>query len=264
MARTSIGIVVTATAFLAASVLYAPGAAGARKALRCPLIFGHGGYPKGPDATRKDRIRQANNPTAVDHLRAMGADGVEADVQLTRNGSKAVMWHNHTTNGLTGPRRRITDLRWSTGPGSLSSRRVARGPYEGERVYTLREWLAHAAATHTLVLLEIKPQAKRILGSKAHAAAGWRQIVGPIRERDGRDVMVYSTDPWIQDQLARRLPDHLRGPHARWTDGVDWDEPPPSWEGNIPRWTSILKLHPVSVMTNYPAEYRLWLADRCA
>ncbi|MFG1943860.1 glycerophosphodiester phosphodiesterase [Nonomuraea sp. NPDC048826] len=252
-----------AMAVMAGTALTAT-AASAAKARRCPVVFGHGGYPEGPDASRKDRIRQANNPSAVKDMRRAGADGVEADVQLTRHGTKAVMWHNTTTNGLTGPRRAITDLWWKTGPDNLRDRRISRGPYKGERVYTLREWLDHARASRSFVLLEIKYQAREILASRQYGEAGWREISGPIRERQHRQpIMVYSTDPWIQSELERRHPELIKGPEARWTDGVAWDEPPPSWRGNQTRWQSILKLRPLSVMTNYPGAYRRWVAERC-
>ncbi|GAA4516169.1 glycerophosphodiester phosphodiesterase [Nonomuraea ferruginea] len=262
MARTRKITVATAAVVLTTSALTTPAAAA--KPPRCPLIFGHGGYPDNPGASLKDRIRQANNPSAVRHMRRSGAQGVEADVQLTKHGTKAVMWHNTTTNGLTGPRRAITDLWWSTGDGNLRSRRISRGPYKGEKVYTLRAWLQHVASVRMIALLEVKPQAKRVLASKAHSAAAWRELSYPLLERqDLQPIMVYSTDPWIQNQLAKRHPSLLKGEHARWTDSVVWDEPPPGWKGNTHRWQSILKLRPISIMTNYPLEYRRWLEGRC-
>lgn len=261
MARTHTGIVLAA-AVLAAGALAAP--ASARTAPSCPLVFGHGGYPANPGATAKDRIRQANNPSAVDDMKAWGADGVEADVQLTREGTKAVMWHNVTTNGLTGPNRPITGIWWTAGSDNLKARRIARGPYQGEKVYTLREWLDHVRDAGLIALLEIKPQTRAILADPAYSSAGWRELSGPILERQSRQrILVYSTDPWVQAELARRHPSLLKGSAARWTDSVVWDEPPPSWTGNTVRWQSILKLNPPSVMTNYPAEYRRWLRGRC-
>ncbi|MEV4100331.1 glycerophosphodiester phosphodiesterase family protein [Nonomuraea sp. NPDC049649] len=264
MARTNSRIAVTTAATLAVSVLTAPAPTAAVQKQRCPLIFGHGGYPKGPDATVKDRIRQANNPSALRDMRRWGADGVEADVQLTKRGTKAVMWHNTTTNGLNGPRRAITDLYWKTGPGALKFRRISRGPYKGERVYTLRSWLDYAAKLRLIVLLEVKPMAKRILASKTYGKEAWRQLSGPILERQNdQPIMVYSFDPWIQEQLSKRHPSLLKDGHARWTDGVSWDEPPPGWKGNTTRWQSIFKLRPFSVMTNYPKQYRRWMERRC-
>ena len=230
----------------------------------CPLVFGHGGYPGRPGATVKDRIRQPNHPRGLADHRRWGADGVEADVQLTRHGTKAVMWHNTTTNGLTGPRRRITELRWSTGPGNLRSRRISRGPYRGERVYTLRQWLDHARRLGLIALLEIKGEAKRILRDPAHAARGWREISRPIRERQRlQRILVYSRDPWIQRRLAERHPDILRGSAVVWTDGVRWDEPPPFWVANVPRWEAVLAKRPYGVLTNYPKQYRRWLTGEC-
>ncbi|WP_101783324.1 glycerophosphodiester phosphodiesterase [Nonomuraea indica] len=239
-------------------------AAGKAGKVSCPLVFGHGGYPTGPDATAKDQVRQANNPSAVDDMKSWGADGVEADVQLTRDGTKAVMWHNVTTNGLDGAKAKITELWWAKGPSRLGARRITRGPYKGERVHTLRAWLAHVESTGLIALLEIKPQTKGILASTAHGAQAWKEISGPIRERQGRQrILVYSTDPWIQGELARRHPTLLKGSAARWADSAAWDEPAPRWTANASRWESVLAQSPPSVMTNYTRDYRRWLNGKC-
>ncbi|MDF2705626.1 MAG: hypothetical protein K0R62_1278 [Nonomuraea muscovyensis] len=233
-------------------------------AASCPLVFGHGGYPAQPGATAKDQIRQANNPSAVDDMKSWGADGVEADVQLTRDGTKAVMWHNVTSNGLTGAKKKITELWWARGAGALKARRIDRGPYQGEKVHTLRAWLKHVGSTGLIALLEIKPQTKSILASSAHGARAWKEISDPIRERQGSQrILVYSTDPWIQAELGRRHPSMLKGSAARWADSAAWDEPPPAWSANATRWESVLTESPPSVMTNYTRDYRRWLNGKC-
>ncbi|MEU4575488.1 glycerophosphodiester phosphodiesterase family protein [Nonomuraea sp. NPDC023979] len=250
--------VAVAVTELAATALV-PAAAG--RLPGCPLVFGHGGYPKNPGASAKDLIRQPNHPTGIEHMRAEGADGLEADVQLTRDGTQAVMWHNTTTNGLTGPNREITDLWWADDDGGLRSRRVSRGPYAGERVHTLGSWLDHAAAAGLIALLEIKRQARPVLRRSEEA---WQELSGPILERqDTQRILLYSADPWIQRELATRHPGLLRGEAVRWTDGVPWDEPPPGWRAQVPRWTKILKRGPAGVLTDYPADYRRWLAGKC-
>ncbi|WP_336204268.1 glycerophosphodiester phosphodiesterase [Nonomuraea sp. LPB2021202275-12-8] len=264
MSRTGISLAVAVLVAAALTPATTALSRTARGAVACPLVFGHGGYPKDPGATTKDQIRQANNPRAVNDMRAWGADGVEADVQLTRNGTKAVMWHNITTNGLTGGNRKITDLWWTAGADNLSARRISRGPYSGERVHTLREWLDHVRFTGLIALLEIKPQARAALSSAAHGAAAWREISAPILERQASQrIMVYSTDAWIQGELDRRHPALLKGPAARWADSAAWDEPAPDWSLNVARWQSVLGQAPPSVMTNYTADYRRWLSGRC-
>ncbi|MBB5133581.1 glycerophosphoryl diester phosphodiesterase [Thermocatellispora tengchongensis] len=238
--------------------------AGAVALPACPLVFGHGGYPTTDDARDKDRVRQPNNPSAVNDQKTWGAQGVEGDVQLTKRGRQAVMWHNPTTAGLTGDTRRITATRWTAGTGSLRDRRIARGPYRGERVYSLREWLDHVKSRGLIALLEIKPRSRSVLADPALGARAWREISDPIRDRqDEQRIMVYSQDPWIQRELAARHPALLRGSAARWTDSVAWDEPVPPWTGNTRRWQAVLAQAPKSVMTNYTKEYRAWLAGRC-
>ncbi|MEV1204811.1 glycerophosphodiester phosphodiesterase, partial [Microbispora rosea] len=162
--RAALALVVAAAAAPAPT----PASAHAAEPPPCPLVIGHGGYPKSAGAKAKDVIRQPNVLRAVDDQASWGADGVEADVQLTREGTKAVMWHNRTTNGLTGPRQEIREIGWADGPGDLRDRRVARGPYAGERVPTLREWLDHVRALGLLALLEIKKAAAPVLADPAY------------------------------------------------------------------------------------------------
>jgi hypothetical protein len=79
-----------------------PGSGSAMAALPvCPEVYGHGGYPASGDTVALDRVRQPNHPRGLAAQRGWGADGVEADVQFTRDGTKAVMWHNTTTGKLT-------------------------------------------------------------------------------------------------------------------------------------------------------------------
>ncbi|MEU6717341.1 glycerophosphodiester phosphodiesterase family protein [Nonomuraea sp. NPDC046802] len=233
-------------------------------AAACPLIFGHGGYPTGTNAWAKDQVRQPNHPRGVNDQKSWGAQGVEGDIQLTKQGTKAVMWHNTSTNGLTGGKQNISDIWWTAGTDNLQDRRIARGPYRGERVYTLREWLDHVKSRGLVALLEIKPEARSSLSDPAYAARAWKEISNPIKERQGAQrIMVYSQDSWIQGELAKRHPALLKGSAARWTDSVAWDEPPAAWAGNVRQWQAVLKQAPKSVMTNYTKEYRAWLSGKC-
>ncbi|WP_157530720.1 glycerophosphodiester phosphodiesterase [Microtetraspora niveoalba] len=270
MTKTTAGLS-AAAAVLACGAL-APAAPAAASAVpagvsalpSCPLVFGHGGYPEGANGWAKDQMRQPNNVRGVDDQKAWGADGVEADVQLTKEGTKAVMWHNTTTHGLTGPQQKITDIWWTYGRGNLAGRRITRGPYKGERVYSLRQWLDHVRSRGLVALLEIKPETKSVLTDRRYAAKAWKEISDPIKERRGSQrIMVYSTDAWIQGELAKRHPGLLKGAAARWTDSVAWTEPVPSWKGNVSRWQAVLKQGARSVMTNYPKEYRAWLRGKC-
>ncbi|MET7466617.1 glycerophosphodiester phosphodiesterase family protein [Nonomuraea sp. NPDC005501] len=238
-------------------------AAGTRAAA-CPLVFGHGGYPTGASPWTRDQVRQPNNLRAVNDQKTWGADGVEGDVQLTKQGTKAVMWHNTSTNGLTGVTKNIPDIWWTAGSDNLRDRRIARGPYAGEQVSTLRQWLDHVRSRGLVALLEVKPEAKALLSSTAYATAAWKEISDPIKERQASQrILVYSQDSWIQAELARRHPGLLKGSEGRWTDSVGWEEPPPAWSGNVSRWQSVLAQAPKSVMTNYTKEYRAWLSGKC-
>ncbi len=248
-----------------ATVGAAPAAASGASALpRCPLVFGHGGYPEGANGWAKDQMRQPNTMRGLADQKSWGADGVEADVQVTKEGTKAVMWHNSTTHGLTGAQQKLTDIWWTYGAGNLAGRRIIRGPYQGERVYSLRQWLDRARSLGLVALLEVKPETKPVLTNPKFAAQGWKEISDPIRERQGKQrILVYSNDPWIQSELAKRHPALLKGSAGRWTDSVHWTEPAPSWKGNVSQWQAVLDQSPGSVMTNYPKEYRTWLRGKC-
>ncbi|MEV1199928.1 hypothetical protein AB0J07_07960, partial [Microbispora rosea] len=122
----------------------------------------------------------------------------------------------------------------------------------------------HVRALGLLALLEIKKAAAPVLADPAYGEAAWREIIDPIVERqDAQPILVYSRDKWIKAELADRLPEHLRGSAAKWTDGVQWDEPPPPWQLNEPQWQAVLDQAPNSVMTSHTADYRAWLGGRC-
>ena len=57
----------------------------------CPKVFVHGGYPSGAKPWERDQVRQSNHPRGLAYAKNLGAAGVEADVQLTKDGTKAVM-----------------------------------------------------------------------------------------------------------------------------------------------------------------------------
>lgn len=239
----------------------------------CPQIFGHGGYPsgaKGSDTWNRDKIRQPNHPTGIQQQKNWGAAGVEADVQLTRDGTKAVMWHNTSTWGLDGVKRPITEIWWATGGDKLQGRHINRGVYVGETVYTLREWLDSMKSKNMIALLEVKPEAKQSLfnSDPAIKSRAWSEILSPIKERYGsQEIMIYSHDTAIWTELQNRV--NAQGLSAvlrnrpTWTDAVEWEEPPPAWTGNVSKWQQVLNQGPKRVATTYTNDYRKWLTGKC-
>lgn len=251
-----------------------PGQSSADEVLpACPEIFAHGGYPTGPDPWERDQVRQPNNPTALADYRARGAVGVEADVQLTRNGTKAVMWHNDTSNALTGSKAPINTLWWNAGTDKLNGRTLKVGPYQGEVVYTLRQYLDAIHGLDMVPLIEVKGAAKQSLlhSDTAIRDRAWSELLDPIAERIGRqEIMLYTHDAALKPLLAERataagLADVVAGgPHRPvWPDTVDWEEPPPSWQGNESSWQTALANQPQRIATDWPAELANWLSGRC-
>ncbi|MFE0876552.1 glycerophosphodiester phosphodiesterase family protein [Streptomyces smyrnaeus] len=241
----------------------------------CPTIFGHGGYPTGDNPWNRDQIRQPNNPRALAQQKSWGASGVEADLQLTRNGTKGVMWHNTTTNGLTGTRAPITELWWATGADQLRGRTITRGPYTGETVHTFREWLDSAEAKGIIPLVELKPEAEQSLlhSDSAIRERAWREVIAPVSERAAtQEIMLYTHDAALRPELERRLKaaglgSSLTGRPA-WVDGIGWEEPPPAASGNYASWQdSLARLgsptRSVRMATSWTKGFKDWLSGKC-
>lgn len=240
----------------------------------CPEVFTHGGYPEVlPDGWKRDQVRQPNNPTALQTYKDLGSVGVEADVQLTKNGHKAVMWHNGSTYWLTGEQKNVTDIWWDTGADKLSGRTIRVGPFSGETVYTLRQYLDSLYDKQMVPLLELKGSAVQSLlhSDPAIRDGAWKEVIDPIAERiDRQEIMIYTHDATLEPELQRRFtdagltaafPSDGRGPV--WPDSVPWEEPPPSAEGNHDAWQAALDEGPERIATDWPKELSDWLSGKC-
>ncbi|QDY81396.1 hypothetical protein FQU76_29945 [Streptomyces qinzhouensis] len=241
---------------------------------RCPTVFGHGGYPTGANPWDRDQVRQPNHPKGLAQQKSWGADGVEADLQLTKDGTKGVMWHNTTTNGLTGTRKPITELWWASGADQLKGRTISRGPYTGQTVYTFREWLDSARANKLIALVELKGEAKQSLlnGDAAVRDTAWAEVVAPISERmASQKIMIYTRDAALKPELDQRiraagLAAALSG-YPSWVDGIGWEEPPPAASGNHSSWWSnLIQGSPTvgrGMATSWTEEFTTWLRGTC-
>lgn len=243
----------------------------------CPTVFGHGGYPTGPNPSDRDQIRQPNHPTGLAQQKSWGAGGVEADLQLTKDGTKGVMWHNSTTYGLTGTSHPIAEIPWATGADQLKGRTINRGPYTGETVYTFREWLDSAKAQGMAVLVELKGASRQSLlnSDPVIQERAWNEVLAPIQERvSGQRIMIYTSDAELDPVLKERVNAAGLGetltdqPH--WgADTVDWEEPPPPANGNFTSWYGKLmelSAYPgaTSVATTWTQGLTTYLDNRCA
>lgn len=162
---------------------------------RRPLLIAHRGLMARPVAPFGDparrfatRLPAENTVAAFEGARAGGADGIELDVQLSRDG-EVVVFHDTDLARLAGRPERVTDLAWSE---------LAQVELEGgERIPRLADVLE---ATHPLLVnVEIKPP-------------GWRRRIETVRrvlrcvERGGSDaegrVLVSSFDPVVVAMVA--------------------------------------------------------------
>ncbi|MFC9491441.1 FG-GAP-like repeat-containing protein, partial [Streptomyces hydrogenans] len=224
----------------------------------CPAVFGHGGWPTEADGWQEDQIRAANHPRGLAQEKSWGAAGVEADLRLTKNGTKAVMWHNRTTYGLTGSSAPISELTWASGSNPLNGRTITRGPYAGETVYTFREWLDSAKALGMVVLVEVKPETKEILRSSDPSVreTAWSEVLDPIKERiASQEIMIYTHDADLELDLKDRiaaagLSKALTG-HPAWYDAIGWQEPPPPASGNYAAWQRALDADVTRLATSW-------------
>ncbi|TDE56711.1 hypothetical protein E1295_09940 [Nonomuraea mesophila] len=261
----------SAAGLAASLVIVAPVEAAASRP--CPLIFGHGGYPsgaRGSDTWSRDQVRQPNNPTAIRTFKSWGASGVEADLQLTRDGTKAVMWHNTSTWGLTGRKANINKLWWAAGSDRLKGRTITRGAYKGETVHTFRGWLAAMRANRMIGWVEIKPEARQSLLSRSAAVRtrAWREVLDPVRETyRTQEVILYSRNPDLQAELTRRVRAagmaRVLSGRPTWADATKWEEPPPSWRRNVGAWKRALNGGARRIATDYTPQLKKWLNGQC-
>ncbi|MET7330704.1 glycerophosphodiester phosphodiesterase family protein [Nonomuraea sp. NPDC005650] len=249
-----------------ASLLTSPSAA----LPACPQIFGHGGYPTGANAWERDQVRQPNNPTAIRRYQSWGALGVEADLQLTKDGTKAVMWHNTSTWGLTGTKKNITDIWWAAGDTALKGRTINRGLFQGETVHTFREWLTAMKTAGMIGLVEIKPEARQSLMSSDAAikSRAWAEVLDPVKERyQSQEIILYSHNSEIAAELRSRvsaagMAQVLSGGPI-WPEVTKWEEPPPPWTLNESAWQGALDRGAKRVATDYTSQFSAWLKGKC-
>ncbi|MFD5716653.1 FG-GAP-like repeat-containing protein [Streptomyces sp. NPDC127036] len=243
----------------------------------CPTVFGHGGYPTEAKGWERDQIRQPNHPKGLAQQKSWGAAGVEADLQLTKDGTKGVMWHNKSTRGLTGPYADANAIWWATGADQLKGRTIDQGPYKGETVYTFREWLDSAKSQNMAAFVELKGEAgPSLLNNDASIReTAWNEVIAPIKERiASQQIMIYteSDNVDLKAELEKRIEAAGLGAalrnHPRWVDGIGWEEPAPAASGNYATWLNRLSRYglpttSVPMVTTWPKELKSWLSGRC-
>ena len=142
-------------------------------------------------AHRGDSAHEVENTMAAfERARAVGADGIELDVRLDRDGT-VVVFHDHDLERLAGRPGRIEDL-------PRAEREALR--VGGHRIPTLAEvldWLGD---------LEIDVEIKAIKPARMGAlAAATAKVVRDSGRSD--QVLVSSFDPFALVQFHRHLPD---------------------------------------------------------
>lgn len=137
---------------------------------------------------------------------ALGADGIELDVQMTRDGQVVVI-HDETVGRTTDGRGRVSDLTLDDlrrlDAGSWFNRaypRRARAEYVGLTVPTLDEALALLRPTPLFLCLELKPLGER-------AARLIEATLGAVSTAGMDDRVVYASfDHQLMKQVKRQAP----------------------------------------------------------
>jgi glycerophosphoryl diester phosphodiesterase len=164
---------------------------------RRPLIIAHrGASARAPE----------NTLAAFRAAMALGADGIELDIQMTRDGQIVVI-HDETVERTTDGRGRVSELTLAEirrlDAGSWFNRaypRRARTEYIGARVPTLSDVLALVGPTPLVLCIELKPLGER----------GLRMIeatLAAVTDAGMQDRVVYASfDHEMMKQLARLAP----------------------------------------------------------
>lgn len=162
-----------------------------------PLIIAHRGA---------SALAPENTLPAFAAAIAQGADGIELDVQMTRD-EHVVVIHDETVGRTTDGRGRVSDLTLDAlrrlDAGSWFNRaypRRARTEYAGLKVPTLDEVLTMVRPTPLILCIELKPQGERVA-----------QMIGAtlaaVRKAEMDDRVVYASfDHELMKQLKRQAP----------------------------------------------------------
>jgi glycerophosphoryl diester phosphodiesterase len=151
-----------------------------------PLAIAH----RGQRATRPEQTLEAYR-TAIE----LGADGIEVDVQLTRDGRLAMM-HDLTLDRTTNGRGRVAEADWSE-LCQLDAGSWFDPEFAGCRIPSLEETLDLVASAGVMLCVEIK-------GEPDAALATAVEVATLIRERDLLDNVFVSSFDHAALAIARR------------------------------------------------------------
>lgn len=145
--------------------------------MRAPLIIAHRGA---------SAVAPENTMAAFREGIAAGADGIEFDVRLSRDGVPVVI-HDNTLRRTAGLPQRIADLNWSelanVDVGSWFAQRnnLALGSFAGERVPSLRELFTLFESNNLILFLEMKCDS---LAEEAPLAAACAKLIDEFRFKE--------------------------------------------------------------------------------
>lgn len=197
-----------------------------------PLVLGHRGVPL---------LAQENTLFSLRKAAELGLDGVEIDVQLTKDG-KVVLFHDEDTERLTGEPGRVTEMTWD----ELSRRRIRstltmgldpRGEpvtieYDQEQPIPLLEEVLDELTGELAINIELKPP----LPSWRQRHVG-REVAKLIRQADAGDSCVVTSFDFFKLQSLERE-------HEPIHSGFVYDD---HMADLLPRWLARLPDLPIEI-----------------
>ena len=153
------------------------------------LVFGHRGARA---------YAPMNTLPSFELALAQGADGVELDVRLTRDGEMVIL-HDDTVDGTTDGKGRIRDLMLSEVK-ALDAGSYFDAKYAGTRIPTLDE-VFEAIGKRTRINVEIKAEGLRSDGVEVKVAEAIR------RHGLARSIIVSSFNPLTLRCFRREMPE---------------------------------------------------------
>jgi len=162
------------------------------------------------------RDRPENTIAAFDEALRQGCDGIELDVQLSRD-AVPVVYHDRTLVRAGGGRRRVASLDWS------ELRRLGPGVRDGRRARTLRlpslEQVLERYAGRTRLLVEIKTR-ERETSPERHLLLA-RETASRVRESGhAKRSAILSFDPQALAVCAEVAPEIPRVLNVKTTGGL--------------------------------------------
>ncbi len=148
-----------------------------------------------------------NTAAAFERAIACGADGVEFDVQMSRDGA-LVLFHDRTLKKISGSRRCVADLTRET-LGRLDAGAWFSHGFAGERIAGFRQTVKMLAGrTRMLVEIKVFKSDRRSRRSEQLTEKVLQILDGPDGRQHRHTIRILSFDPDVIRHASKIAPQH--------------------------------------------------------